>query len=35
VGIPLGLRRFTVVAGGFYLTLAGINFGLAIGDPLT
>ena len=35
VGIPHGLRRFTVVAGGFYLTMAGINFGLAIGNPQT
>ena len=27
------LNRFTEVLGGFYLTMAGINIGLAVGDP--
>jgi len=27
------LTRFTKILGGFYLTMAGINIGLAIGDP--
>jgi hypothetical protein len=30
-----GLNRFTKVLGGFYLTMAGINIGLSIGDPQT
>jgi hypothetical protein len=27
------LNRFTTCLGGFYLTMAGINIGLSIGDP--
>lgn len=27
------LNRFTRILGGFYLTMAGINIGLAVGDP--
>ena len=27
------LSRFTKILGGFYLTMAGINIGLSIGDP--
>jgi hypothetical protein len=27
------LNRFTKILGGFYLTMAGINIGLSVGDP--